>query len=83
MFYSLFGVINELRKFKKLRIDNLPKIKSALMEIDNILEMEPEDVEREYFQFYDTSSKHVTDLKARKIRHSFILDFILKQAKIK
>ena len=83
LFYTLFGVINELRSKKKLREKIFPRIKNALIEIDNILDTQPEELNSKYFSFYDASTKHVTDLKIRKIRHSFILNFIKQKAQIK
>ena len=80
LFYSLFGVIHELREKNKLNIKVIPKINSALLEIDNILEQKPEDIGQKFFRFYDASTKHVTDLKARKIRHEFLNKYISSKA---
>ncbi len=76
LFYTLFGVINKIHIQGMTKKSNLSKLKSALSEVDSILGMGAEEVSKEHFSFYDASTKHVTDYKARRIRHDFIYKFI-------
>ena len=78
LFYSLFGVIYELSQEHKLHSKNYPKILTALQNLDSIVDSEPEELSQSDFKFYDASTKHVTDLTRRKIRHDFIKRYILK-----
>lgn len=75
LFYSLFGVINELKPKK----DQFPKIAVALQDIDSILASNPEELSGDNAGFYDASTKHVTDLSRRKIRHEYIKNTILNR----
>lgn len=79
LFYSLFGVINKLRKEHQLKYREFPKIFRVLGEIDKILATDPDSIPQKYFKFYDACTKHVTDLAARRIRHKFILNFISRR----
>lgn len=72
LFYSLFGVIHELFLEHKIQKSNYPKILSTLQNLDNILNSNPDELSSIDFNFYDASTKHVTDLSRRKIRHDFI-----------
>lgn len=80
IFYSLFGVVNELKKERKFKEKYFSKIREALLDIDVILDTDPNDLPQNYFAFYDAATKHVTDLKSRKIRHEFIKNHILGKA---
>jgi len=79
LFYSLVGVLGQLRKTHQLKAREFPKIFSALAEIDEILASDPDSISPKYFKFYGACTKHVTDLAARKIRHKFILNFVTKR----
>lgn len=79
LLYSLFGVIHELNSERKIHNKDYPKILSALQNVDNILNSTPEDLSQANFKFYDASTKHVTDLSMRRIRHEFIKKSILKK----
>ena len=75
LFYSLFGVLSEIKIKKK----DYPKIANTLQEIDYILNKKPDEIGKKYFNFYDASTTHVTDLSRRKIRHEFIKKMILQK----
>jgi hypothetical protein len=79
LFYSLFGVIKELQEENRLRKSDYPKVLAALEDIDSILTSKPDELPRENFKFYDSATKHVTDLSRRQIRHGFIKKHILKR----
>jgi len=72
LYYTLFSVINDLRNEKLIHKSSIPKIFSVLSNIDSILNSDPDDIPKRYFKFYDASTKHVTDLTARKTRHKFL-----------
>lgn len=78
LFYSLFGVIHELYMTRRIHTKHYPKILSTLQNLDNILNSKPDEVSQADFGFYDASTKHVTDLSRRKIRHNVIKKYILK-----
>ncbi|MFC1621282.1 DUF262 domain-containing protein [Candidatus Omnitrophota bacterium] len=78
LFYSLFGVTRELSQKHNLHKKDYPKILSALQDLDSILDSDPDNLPQVNFKFYDASTKHVTDLSRRKIRHEFIKKHILK-----
>ena len=82
LFYSLFGVIQELIRDQKIRKKDYPKIALALENIDNILNADPDELLPKDFKFFDAATKHVTDLSARKIRHEFMKRRILEKIKI-
>lgn len=77
LFYSLFGVIHELSQKHTLHKEDYPKILTALQSLDNILDSDPDELSPVNFKFYDASTKHVTDLSRRKLRHDFIKKYIL------
>jgi len=78
LFYTLFGVIYELNKESKLNSDNYARVRVALSDIDAILDSKPSDLRPENFEFYDASTKHVTDSSRRENRHDFIKQMILR-----
>lgn len=89
MFYSLFCAIYDLKyglmDSSAERIDfnsqTMPKISNALQDIDNLMESH-EDIEtmsREDRAFVDASTRHTTDLDARKTRHNYIIDRIVRE----
>ncbi len=81
LFYSLFGVTNDLQVNQKIHRKNYPKILSALQNLDHILDSDPDDLSPLEFKFYDAYATHVTDLSRRKIRHAYIKKAILKTIK--
>jgi hypothetical protein len=81
LYYSLFGVINELRNDGLIKKSTISKINSVLYNLDSILDSDPADIRPSYYKFYDASTKHVTDLSARKIRHKLLKQFIVKELK--
>lgn len=87
LFYSLFGVLYDLKfgltgmEESKVEIvrSHYAKISAALAEIDYILGTKIDEIASIYFEFYDASTKHVTDLSRRGYRHQFLKNFILQR----
>jgi len=77
LFYSLFGVIQDLINENKIRKKDYTKIAVSLHDIDDIINSKPEDLSSRNFKFFDAATKHVTDASARRIRHEFIKNHIV------
>lgn len=79
LFYTLFGVIQQLYSEKNLRSQDYAKIAVALQDIDSIVNSNTEDLDKGQFKFYDAATKHVTDASAREIRHDYVKKHILRK----
>ena len=82
LFYSIFGVIQDLINENRIHKKDYTKIEISLHDIDNIISSEPDDLPKNYFKFYDAATKHVTDVSARRIRHKFIKEHIIAKTGI-
>jgi len=79
LFYTLFGAIAELNREKKLKKADYPKIYTASLVVDNIMNSKPEELSSSEYNFYDAATKHVTDLSVRKTRHGFVKKLFLNK----
>ena len=77
LFYSIFGVIQDLINENRIHKKDYTKIVISLHDIDNIISSKPEDLSKRVFKFFDAATKHVTDVSARRIRHKFIKEHII------
>ena len=81
LFYSLYCAIYDLlyglpeSSTEQIEFDrrSISKIRNTLMDIDFIFEQKPDDIVGRAREFYDASTKHTTDLRARKTRHQYIV----------
>lgn len=80
LYCSLFDLLYGFPESAYQRIDftssNISKISNILIDIDLIFEKEPDEIVGRERDFYDASTKHTTDLPARRTRHGFIVDRI-------
>lgn len=84
LFYSLFCVIYDLlyglpksnTKQKQINKVSYDLIRNSLRKLEEALRSKEPPIK--YLQFKDASTRHTTDLSARKIRHETILKEILK-----
>ncbi|MDD5546530.1 MAG: DUF262 domain-containing protein [Candidatus Omnitrophica bacterium] len=80
MYYSLFLALYDIfykipkSKYRKLKYEDskLPKIKSVLDEIDALWGLEQ--IPPEANKFFEATRRGTTDIKARTIRHNYIMD---------
>ena len=88
LFYSLFCVIYDLlyglkgsTNKRKINASNYPKIRTALQEMDSILEQAEGDkkysLSPEMKKFLDDLKRHTTVKDVRERRHKFLLKFII------
>jgi len=85
LFYSLFVAIYDLvfgfpgTSTEQIEVNTrtVPRIRNALTNIDFIFELRAEDILASDRQFYDASTRHTTDLDARRIRHDYLIRRIL------
>ena len=68
-------------EIKKISSKDCPQIFTAIKEIDEILSLPTEELDQNVFEFYDATTKHVTDLSRRRIRHAFLQKMILEKLK--
>lgn len=81
LFYSLYGAMYELlygwpdssTEQIELSPGVISRIRSILTDIDFIFEKEPDDIVGAERAFLDASTKHTTDLAARKARHEYLV----------
>jgi len=87
LFYSLYCATYDLlfglpeSSIGRVEFDraNIARIKNILMDIDFIFELEPDEIVGEDREFYDASTKHTTDLSARRTRHHYIVRRIIRE----
>ncbi len=77
LFYSLFGILEDLRVDKALFEEDYPNIRVALRQVNEVLDCDIEEVPRFAVKFYDAATKHISDASRRQIRHEFIKEMIL------
>jgi hypothetical protein len=78
VFYDLlFGLPNSPLRRVEFNRTIISRISNILTDIDNIFEKEPDQITGAEREFYDTSTRHTTDLSARRARHNFITQKIL------
>lgn len=86
LFYSLYCVIYDLlygipeSSIEQIGFNraNISKIRNTLMDIDFIFEQNPDDIVGREREFYDASTRHTTDLQARRTRHQYIVSRITR-----
>lgn len=84
LFYSLFCVLYDLNyglpntnsKTIKITPANYPKVRSALEQIELILDSDKPD--NKYKDFLEACDRHTTNITERKLRHKIIKDIISK-----
>jgi uncharacterized protein with ParB-like and HNH nuclease domain len=85
LFYSLYCAVYDLlhglpgSSIERIELspNNISRIRNILMDIDFIFERDPDDIVGPDREFLDASTKHTTDLSARKTRHRYIVARIL------
>lgn len=77
LFDLMYGLPNAPSKHIDFTPRNVARISSILADIDSIFEREPDEIIKGEREFYDASTKHTTDLVARKIRHAYLVRRIL------
>lgn len=87
LFYSLYCAIYDLlyrlpeSSTEQIEFNrrSISRIKNILTDIDFIFERKPDDIVGEDREFYDASTRHTTDLSARRTRHSYIVGRIIRE----
>jgi len=91
LFYSLYCAIYDLlyglpgSTIEQIEFipNSISRIRNILTDIDFIFEKDPDDIIGRARDFFDASTKHTTDLSARKIRHQYLVDRILEELQSK
>jgi hypothetical protein len=87
LFYSLYCAMYDLlyglpeSSIGQIEIspNTISRIRNILMNIDFIFERDPDDIVGEDRDFFDASTKHTTDLSARRTRHQYLVGRILEE----
>jgi uncharacterized protein with ParB-like and HNH nuclease domain len=83
LYCSLFDLMYGLPNSSSNQIDfsprNISRISNILTDIDSIFERKPDEIIGTERGFYDASTKHTTDLAARKTRHNYVVRRILNK----
>jgi len=81
LYCSLFDLMHGLPNSSFKQIDfspkNIARISNILTDIDSIFERTPDEISGKEREFYDASTRHTTDLTARKTRHNYIVGRVL------
>jgi len=75
----MYGLPESSYEQIKFNSSNISKIRNIIADIDYTFEKEPDEITGKERKFYDASTKHTTDLSARKARHSYIVEKIIKR----
>lgn len=86
LFYSLYCAVFDLlyglpnSTIEQIEFDqpHAARISNTLADIDTIFEREPDEIVGEDREFYDASTRHTTDLSARRARHDYIVGRIIR-----
>lgn len=87
LFYSLFCAVFDLMyglpnsEFEQIEFNRatISRTRNVLSNIDALFDRRPDNIPRRAREFYDASTRHTTDLSARQVRHTYIVNRILNQ----